>query len=172
MPRFSAVTDTILDEIPTIFGRTGYTGEDGFELFFPASQAVRVWESILDAGESQGLLPIGLAARDSLRFEAAMPLYGHELAADHTPLESQLGFAVSFEKDFIGREALLKQKMEGPDQLLVGFEMIDRAVPRHGYQVMYEGQVVGKVTSGMYSPTTDRYLGMAWVPREADCHQY
>jgi aminomethyltransferase len=164
--RFTAVTDTIFEDVPVLMGRTGYTGEDGFELFFPTEYALKVWEGILDAGEAQGVKPIGLAARDSLRFEPCMPLYGHELAPDVTPIEARLSFAVSFDKDFIGREALLEQKQEGPDHVLVGFEMVDKGVPRHGYAVAQNGNGVGQVTTGMFSPTMERYLGMARVTRE------
>jgi aminomethyltransferase len=166
VPRFTAVTDTIFEDVPTLLGRTGYTGEDGFELFFPAEHALKVWEGILGAGEAEGVKPIGLAARDSLRFEPCMPLYGHEIAADLTPVEARLTFAVSFDKDFIGRDALLKQKLEGSEYVLAGFEMIDRGVPRHGYEVLHEDLEVGEVTTGMFSPTTGRYLGMAYVPRD------
>jgi aminomethyltransferase len=166
VPRFTAATDTMLEEVPVLLGRTGYTGEDGFELFFPAEHALKVWEGILQEGEAEGVKPIGLAARDSLRFEPCMPLYGHELAADITPVEARLSFALSFDKDFIGRDALLKQKLEGPDYVLAGFEMTDKGVPRHGYAVAYDDLDVGEVTTGMFSPTTGRYLGMAYVPRE------
>ena len=166
VPRFTAISDTLFEDVPVLMGRTGYTGEDGFELFFPAEHALKVWDGILGAGESEGVKPIGLAARDSLRFEPCMPLYGQEIAADVTPIEARLGFAVSFDKDFIGRDALLKQKLEGPEYVLVGFEMLDKGVPRHGYEVIYDGLDVGEVTTGMYSPTTERYLGMAYVPRE------
>jgi aminomethyltransferase len=165
VPRFTAATDTLFDDVPTLMGRTGYTGEDGFELFFPAEHALKVWQGILKEGEPEGVKPIGLAARDSLRFEPCMPLYGHEIAADLTPVEARLTFAVSFDKDFVGRDALLKQKLEGPDYLLAGFEMIDKGVPRAEYTVVHAGVEVGDVTTGMYSPTTKRYLGMAYVPR-------
>ncbi|MFC2055193.1 glycine cleavage system aminomethyltransferase GcvT [Chloroflexota bacterium] len=166
MKRFSAVQDTIVEDVPVLLGRTGYTGEDGFELFFPAESALKVWEAILNEGQPEGVKTIGLAARDSLRFEPCMPLYGHELSAAITPIEARLSFAVNLEKDFIGRDALLKQKLEKPDRVLVGFELVERGVPREGYTVLYEGEPVGSVTSGMFSPTTGRYLGMAYVPRE------
>jgi len=166
MKRFSALQDTIVEDVPVLLGRTGYTGEDGFELFFPAESALKVWEVILKEGQTEGVKPIGLAARDSLRFEPCMPLYGHELSATITPIEARLSFAVSLDKDFIGRDALLKQKLEKPDRLLVGFELVERGVPREGYTVLYEGEPVSAVTSGMFSPTTGRYLGMAYVPRE------
>lgn len=165
-PRFTAVQDTILGEVPILLGRTGYTGEDGFELFFPAQYAVDVWDAILKESGPEGVLPIGLAARDSLRFEACMPLYGHEISDHITPVEAGLGFAISYHKDFIGRNALLKQKLEKPARVLVGFEMIERGMAREHYPVAKDGQLIGHVTSGMYAPTLDKYLGMALVPRE------
>lgn len=155
-----------IDGIETLIGRTGYTGEDGFELYFPADQAVKMWQALLETGKEDGALACGLAARDSLRFEACMPLYGHEISAQINPIEARLGWVVDFNKgDFIGREALLKAKLEGTDQLLVGFEMVDRAVPRDHYAVAIDGQIVGHVTTGMKSPTLDKFLGMAYVPK-------
>lgn len=164
--RFSAVQTRLAGKVQALLGRTGYTGEDGFEIFIPAEQALMVWEAILKAGEADGVQPIGLAARDSLRFEACMPLYGHEINADLTPIEARLGFALSLDKKFIGRDALLKEKLEGPKHVLVGFEMVDRGVAREHYDVQKDGQVVGHVTSGMFAPTLGRYLGMAYVPAE------
>ena len=166
MERFSAVQDQILEDIPILLGRTGYTGEDGFELFFPAEHALKVWEAILEEGKVEGVAPIGLAARDSLRFEPCMPLYGHELSPTITPVEARLTFAVSFNKDFIGRDALLKQKLEKSGRVLVGFELVERGLAREGYPVLLNGEEIGSVSTGMYSPTTSRYLGMAFVPRE------
>jgi len=166
MARFTALQETILGDLPMLLGRTGYTGEDGFELFFPAEHAPRVWEAILDEGSAEGVLPIGLAARDSLRFEPCMPLYGHELSAEISPVEARLMFAVSFDKEFIGRDALLKKKLEKPENILVGFEMLDKGIPRDGYTVTFEGKEIGVVTTGMFSPTLKRYLGMALVPRK------
>ena len=162
--RFTAVQDTILDDIPILLGRTGYTGEDGFELFFPVDRALDVWKSILEEGSQDGIVPVGLAARDSLRFEPCMPLYGHELSPGISPVEARLTFAISFEKEFIGRDALLKQKLEGPKKVLVGFELIDRGVAREGYSIFYDEHMVGNVTTGMFSPTTSRYLGLAYLP--------
>jgi len=164
--RFTAAQDTLFGDVPVLLGRTGYTGEDGFELFFPAEQAIRVWEGILDAGKEDGVLPIGLAARDSLRFEPCMPLYGHELSPTLSPVAARLTFALSLEKDFIGRDALLKQKLETPERVLAGFEMTERGVAREHYAVLHQGNEVGWVTSGMYSPTTEKYLGMAYLPPE------
>lgn len=164
--RFTAVQDVVFGDVPILLGRTGYTGEDGFELFFPAEQALKVWEGILKAGEGDGVKPVGLAARDSLRFEACMPLYGHEINADLTPVQAGLNFAVSYDKQFIGRDALLKHRLEKPAQVLAGFEMVERGVAREHYHITQNGREVGWVTSGMFSPTTGRYLGMAYVPRE------
>ncbi len=164
--RFTAVQTTLLGDIPVLLGRTGYTGEDGFELFLPAEKALKAWEGILKAGEAEGGKPIGLAARDSLRFEACMPLYGHEIDAQTSPVEARLGFALNLDKDFCGRDALLKQKLEGPSKVLVGFEMVERGVAREHYPVFKDGQQIGHVTSGMFAPTLDRYLGMAYVPVE------
>jgi aminomethyltransferase len=149
-----------------IAGRTGYTGEDGFELYVPTEAAVSFWNLLLDVGKDEGLLACGLAARDSLRFEACMPLYGHELSATLNPLEARLGWAISWNHDFVGRDALLKVKLEEPARLLVGFEMVDKAVPREHYDVLVNGQLAGHVTSGMKSPTLDKFLGMAYVPTE------
>ncbi len=165
--RFSATKEVIFGNVPVLLGRTGYTGEDGFELFFPAEHAVKVWEGILEAGEADGIKPIGLAARDSLRFEACMPLYGHEISANITPVEAGLGFALSLDIDFIGRDALLKQKLEKTGRVLVGLEMVEKGVAREGYPVLLDGQEVGRLTSGMFSPTTKKYLGMALVSRQA-----
>ncbi len=161
----TALETTLLDR-PVVIGRTGYTGEDGFELYVPQDAAVEIWQALLDAGQSQGLLPCGLAARDSLRFEACMPLYGHEITADISPLEARLGWTISWHKPFIGREALLKTKLEQPARLLVGFEMIDRAVPREHYPIALDGEIVGHVTTGMKSPTLDKFLGLGYVPRD------
>ncbi|MEA3334480.1 MAG: glycine cleavage system aminomethyltransferase GcvT [Chloroflexota bacterium] len=154
--------------IPTVIGATGYTGEYGYELFFPESSAVFLWRTLLEAGKADGLLPCGLAARDSLRFEPCLALYGHEIDQDIDPVGARLGWAISFDKGgFIGRDALLKLKLEGPPKKLVGFEMVDRAVPRAGYQVAVDGTVVGQVTTGMKSPTTGRFVGLAYVPAES-----
>jgi aminomethyltransferase len=160
-----ALETTIIGH-PAIVGRTGYTGEDGFEIYVPSEVAPQVWETLLESGKDAGLLPCGLAARDSLRFEACMPLYGHEIDATTNPLEARLGWAVSWEKDFVGRQALLKSKLEQPTRLLVGFEMVDRAVPREHYPLSVNGEVVGHVTTGMKSPTLDKFLGLGYLPRE------
>lgn len=158
--------ETEIGGMTVIAGRTGYTGEDGFELYVPVDGVVAFWNLLLDAGKDDGLLACGLAARDSLRFEACMPLYGHELSPHINPLEARLGWTVSWTKNFIGRDALLKVKLEKPARILVGLEMVDKAVPREHYDIAVNGQVVGHVTSGMKSPTLDKFLAMAMVPAE------
>lgn len=150
--------------VQTLIGRTGYTGEDGFELYLPAEQATTLWDALLQAGQADGLLPCGLAARDSLRFEACMPLYGHEIDAATNPLEARLGWTISWETEFVGRDALLKTKLEKPSRLLIAFEMIDRAVPREQYEIAVGGSSIGHVTTGMKSPTLDKFVGMGYVP--------
>lgn len=162
---YHRATESKVAGVPTLIGRTGYTGEDGFELFFPREKATLLWDGIMEAGAPFGLKPIGLAARDSLRFEPKLPLYGQEISATINPLEAGLGWAVSFEKgDFIGRSALLKVKLEGPARKLVGLEMVEKGVPRHGYAVALDGRTIGEVTTGMYAPTADKYLALAFVP--------
>jgi aminomethyltransferase len=156
--------ESTLNNVKTLIGRTGYTGEDGFELYFAASAAIEIWGMLLAAGKEDGLIPCGLAARDSLRFEACMPLYGHELDAQTDPLSARLGWVIQWGKEFIGREAVLKVKLEKPARLLVGFEMVEKAVAREHYPIALDGAVVGQVTSGLKSPTLDRFLGMGYVP--------
>ncbi len=151
--------------IDTLIGATGYTGEYGYELFFPAEQAVAMWESLLDAGKPEGLLACGLAARDSLRFEACLPLYGHEINADVEPVGARLAWVCDWDKGpWVGREAVLKTKLEGPKQMLVGLEMVDKGVPREHYPIAVGGQIIGHVTTGMKSPTLDTFLALAYVP--------
>jgi aminomethyltransferase len=149
-----------------LLARTGYTGEDGFELFIPIQYGKHVWDAILDAGKDAGVKPIGLGARDSLRFEAKMPLYGHEMDAQTTPLEAGLGWACDLDKMFIGRDALLKQKLEGVKKKLVGFEMLDRGIARNGHEIAKEGKVIGVVTTGMFSPTLQKNIGLGFVKPE------
>jgi glycine cleavage system T protein len=166
--RFTAV-ETAIDGVPALIGRTGYTGEDGVEIFFAAEQARQIWEVILQTGSQLGIevKPIGLAARDSLRFEPSFPLYGHEISAEITPLEANLAWACKFEADFIGRAALLKQKESGLVKKLIGFEMAEKSVPRQGYAVLNStGAEIGTVVTGLYAPTVDKYCGHAFVPPE------
>lgn len=165
MPRFSAARTTLAD-IPVLVGRTGYTGEDGVELFYGLEYAVVLWNAILEAGQAAEIEigPVGLAARDSLRFEPSFPLYGHEIDETTTPLEARLGWACSWDTDFIGRDAILAQKAAGVPRKIVGFELLDKGVPREGYAVVKDGEIVGKVVSGLYGPTIDKYAGHAYVP--------
>ena len=165
---FHTAQDGQVTGAPTLITRGGYTGEDGFELFFPADKAPQVWDAIMAEGQPQGLLPIGLAARDSLRFEPCMPLYGQEIGPEISPIEAGLGWGVSLDKaDFIGRDALLKEKLEGTEVKLVGFEMVDKGVPRHTYPVLIDGLEVGEVTTGMFAPTPKKYVGLAFVPADS-----
>ncbi|MBN1217926.1 MAG: glycine cleavage system aminomethyltransferase GcvT [Anaerolineae bacterium] len=153
----------------TLIGRTGYTGEDGVELFFPAGYARQLWAAILNTGDDAGIevKPVGLAARDSLRFEPGFALYGHEISAEITPLEAGLGWVCKFNTDFIGRETLLKQKETGVDKKLISFELIDKGVPRQDYPVLANsGEEIGLVVTGLYAPTVDKYCGNAFVCAE------
>jgi aminomethyltransferase len=166
MPYHSAA-DIPVAGVPMLVARSGYTGEDGFELYFPTEKATLIWDSIMEVGMPLGLKPIGLAARDSLRFEPKMPLYGQEIGPHLNPIQAGLGWTVAFNKgDFIGRNALLKVKLEGPASKLVGLEMVDRGLPRHGYPIIVDGQTAGEVTTGMFAPTLGRYLALAYVPAE------
>ncbi len=145
--------------------RTGYTGEDGFEVFVPPAQAERLWDALLQAGKPMGIRPCGLAARDTLRLEAAMRLCGSDMDADTTVLEAGLGWIVAWKKgEFQGAEVLRQQKAGGLKRRLVGFEMRDRAIARHGYPVMRDGRQVGVVTSGTQTPFLRKAIGMAMVP--------
>ena len=148
--------------------RTGYTGEDGFELFMSPQSAEQVWSAVLAAGGSAGIKPVGLGARDTLRLEAAMRLYGNDIDETTTVLEAGLGWVVGWDKPvFNGREALVRQKTEGVSRKLVGFEMVDRGIARHGYDVHVDGDNVGTVTSGTMTPYLKKAIGMAYVPVEA-----
>ncbi|MCL6449706.1 MAG: glycine cleavage system aminomethyltransferase GcvT [Acetobacteraceae bacterium] len=150
-----------------LVSRTGYTGEDGFEIFVEPENAPALWEALLQAGRPEGLRPVGLGARDSLRFEACMPLYGQELDADTSPLEAGLERYVAFDKpDFIGKAGLLERRQAGLKKRLVGFEMVDRGIARSHYRILKGATEVGYVTSGMYSPTLARNLGLGYVPPE------
>ncbi len=150
--------------IEAIVSRTGYTGEDGFEIYINSESAVYLWDKILEAGKTEGLVPVGLGARDTLRLEAALSLYGHEISQDISPLEAGLGKFVNLNKDdFIGKEALVKQHEEGLKRIITGFEMIDRGIPRSGYDAQVDGRSVGFVTSGSFSPSLRKNIGMALI---------
>ena len=150
--------------VACIVARTGYTGEDGFELFCDAGRASELWDAIAVAGTPAGLQPCGLGARDTLRLEAGMPLYGNELDRDTNPFEVNLGRVVKLEKgDFVGHAALEAVKERGPRRKLVGLQMVDNAIPRNGYEVLVDGRPVGRVTSGTLSPTLGTKVAMAKV---------
>ena len=151
--------------VACLVARTGYTGEDGFELFCPAAEAARLWSALMEAGEPQGLEPCGLGARDSLRLEMAYRLYGSDMDDGTTPLEAGLAWVVKLDKgDFVGRDALRRQKEQGLSRKLVGFTLVDPGIPRHGYAVLQDGKAVGTVTSGTKSPTLGLSIGLAYVP--------
>jgi aminomethyltransferase len=150
----------------TRISRTGYTGENGYELYFPNEKAEGIWNGLVEAGEAAGVRPIGLAARDTLRLEAGMPLYGHEIDAEHNPVEADLGFAISFveEKgDWIGRSAL-EEIRKHPTRKLVGFTTEGKRVPREGYELFHNDQSVGTICSGAVSPTLAKNIGTGYVP--------
>jgi aminomethyltransferase len=147
--------------------RTGYTGEDGYEVFVPPASAERVWDAILHAGKGAGVVPAGLGARDTLRLEAAMRLYGNDMDETTTVLEADLGWIVGWKKEaFIGADVLRRQKAEGTPRKLVGFEMLERAIARHGYGVYLDGESVGVVTSGTQTPYVKKAIGMAYLPSD------
>lgn len=149
------------DGVEEIISRTGYTGEDGFEIYGSHDFIRDLWDKLMASGRCK---PCGLGCRDTLRFEVGLPLYGDELAEDITPLEAGLGIFVKLDKeDFIGREALLRQKEEGLKRRIVGIELADRAIPRHGYDVIKDGEKVGEVTTGYHSISTDKSVCMAMV---------
>src|SRR3954465_14152337 len=147
--------------------RTGYTGEDGFEVFVPPSAAERVWDAILQAGRSAGVVPAGLGARDTLRLEASMRLYGNDMDETTTVVEADLGWIVGWKKtEFLGFDVLQRQKAEGAPRKLVGFEMLDRAIARQGYDIYIDDAKSGVVTSGTQTPFLKKAIGMAYVPAD------
>ncbi|WP_406454292.1 glycine cleavage system aminomethyltransferase GcvT [Streptomyces sp. NBC_01622] len=154
--------------VPALIARTGYTGEDGFELFVSPGDAEKLWEALTEAGAPAGLIPCGLSCRDTLRLEAGMPLYGHELSTSLTPFDAGLGRVVKFEKDgdFVGRtalEAAAERAAAQPPRVLVGLVAEGRRVPRAGYSVVADGRVIGEITSGAPSPTLGKPIAMAYV---------
>ncbi len=151
--------------VECIVSRTGYTGEDGFEIYGPAESAPTLWYALLGAGAPHGLVPAGLAARDTLRLEAKMALYGNDIDETTTVLEADLGWILKIEKgEFLGRDALLRQKAEGPTRMLVGFETEGRVIARHGHKAMSDGTQVGTVTSGTFAPFLKKNIGLAYLP--------
>jgi glycine cleavage system T protein len=165
LPRFKFRQNILVNGVDVLLSRTGYTGEDGFEIYCPWNHAESLWSALLDSGKNDGLLPCGLGARDTLRFEARLPLYGQELSASISPLEAGIGFAVKTGKngDFIGKAALLEQKKNGLSRKSVGLEMIDRAIPRAHYPVYDGNHKIGEITTGTQSPTLGKNLGLALI---------
>ena len=147
-----------------LLAHTGYTGEDGWELYCDPGDALSLWNGLLEAGAGAGIAPAGLGARDTLRLERALPLYGHELTRETTPLEARLGWVVRFDKgDFIGRDALVRQRAAGVTRRLVGLMTTEPGIPRQGYSIVQDGQTVGTVTSGTKSPTLGKAIGLGYV---------
>ena len=174
------LTDTNLSEIPyyhftegtvagvsdVIISNTGYTGSGGFEIYFKNQDALKLWNDLTEAGQEFGLIPCGLASRDTLRLEKGFCLYGNDIDDTTSPLEAGLGWITKFDKDFVDKETFAKQKEEGVSRKLVGFEMQERAIPRHDYLVVdAEGNEIGKVTSGTMSPMKNIGIGLAYVAK-------
>jgi aminomethyltransferase len=159
------VTRASLAGVDLWIARTGYTGEDGFELFCASDDAVTLWRALLEAGTPHGLQPVGLGARDTLRLEARLMLYGNDITEETHPFEAGLGWVVKLDAgDFIGREALQAIKEAGLQRKLVGFEMTGRGIARHGYPILADGRPVGEVASGSPGPTVGRNIGLGYVP--------
>lgn len=165
---FHLQRNVMIDGVDTMVSRTGYTGEDGFEVYASNEGIVKVWNSILEAGKEFGIKPTGLGCRDTLRFEASLPLYGHEMNEEINPLEAGFKYFVKLDKpgDFNGKEALNKQWSEGLKRKLAGFEMIGRGISREGYEIFKDGRKIGHVTTGYMSPTLKRNIGNALIESE------
>jgi len=162
LPAFGVVGSEVLGKGATV-ARTGYTGEDGFEIFVANDAADRIWEGLLERGASLGIKPIGLGARDTLRLEARFSLYGNDIDETTNPIEAGLGWTCKLDKAFIGRDAIAAIKAEGPKRRIVGL-VIDGGVARHGHEVVSAGEVVGHVTSGTFGPTVQKNIALAYVP--------
>jgi len=157
-------TELTLAGFPMMLSRTGYTGENGYELYLPPACAEAVWKTIFASGDEYGIRPAGLAARNTLRLEACYCLYGNDIDEEHTPLEARLGWIVKFGKEFIGKEALLKQKEDGISRRLSGFEMIEPGIARDGFGVLIDGKAVSRVSSGCFSPSLKKSIGLTYLP--------
>ncbi|MCM2322882.1 MAG: glycine cleavage system aminomethyltransferase GcvT [Oligoflexia bacterium] len=157
---------TVLNGIPAVLGRTGYTGEDGFEIYLPWDKGAEVWRALMEAGTPLGLKPCGLGARDTLRLEMKYPLYGHELGDDTNPLEAGAGWVTKLDKtDFVGKAAIVRAKEAGLKRKLIGLRMLDRGIPRQGYAIYTAdgAQRIGEITSGTQSPSLKQSIGIAYV---------
>ena len=162
--KYYAFLDGRVAGVPCRISRTGYTGEDGFELFCGNDGAVTLWRALLHAGKTDGIRPAGLGARDTLRLEAGMRLYGNDMDTETNPLEAGLEWTLNLDKDFVGRDAIVQAREHGLDRTLVGLKMLDRNIPRHGYGVDDDGRRIGTVTSGNVSFTLGYNIAMAYVP--------
>ncbi|WP_409229023.1 glycine cleavage system aminomethyltransferase GcvT [Gudongella sp. SC589] len=165
---FHLKRDVEIAGVNCMVSRTGYTGEDGFEVYSDNEGIVKVWNAILEAGQDEGIKPTGLGCRDTLRFEAALPLYGHEMDDEITPLEAGFKYFVKLDKesDFIGKEALNKMWSEGLERKLAGIELLDRGIAREGYEVYKDGEKIGHITTGYKSPTLGKVIGNALIKTE------
>jgi aminomethyltransferase len=165
IPYYSFKRGLFNGEENVVISNTGYTGAGGFEIYFPNASADKMWDAIFAAGAEFGIKPIGLGARDTLRLEMGFCLYGNDINDTTSPIEAGLGWITKFTKEFTNKAALLEQKEKGVSQKLVGFEMIDRGIPRHDYQIAdASGTIIGKVTSGTQSPSLNKAIGMGYVP--------
>ncbi|MBN1546034.1 MAG: glycine cleavage system aminomethyltransferase GcvT [Syntrophaceae bacterium] len=162
--KFYTAIISAVDGVPALISRSGYTGEDGFEIYTDVEQTCQVWDLLMEKGKGNGLIPVGLGARDTLRLECGMMLYGSDIDEQSTPYEAVYGWLVDLDKPFIGRDALKRQHEEGIGKKLVGFEMVDKGIARHGYRVLKEGLDIGVVTSGTFAPTLNRAIGLAYLP--------
>ena len=164
------IKPAIVEDIKLLVSRTGYTGEDGFEVLVENNLAPLLWDKILEKGQEFGIKPIGLGARDTLRLEAGLHLYGNDLDETTTPIEAGLSWSVPKDKkdDYNGKEVIMNQIQNGTDKKLIGFEMLDRNIPRHEYEVYFDGGKVGNVTSGGVAPTAGKNIGMAYVKNIPD----
>jgi aminomethyltransferase len=164
--RYYHAIGTTVAGLPSLVSRSGYTGEDGFEIYAEGDRIGILWDELLAAGAASGLKPIGLGARDTLRLEAGMMLYGHEMCESVSPFEVIYGWLADLEKDFIGRDFLERQKKKGVTRKLVGFEMVERGIARAGYKIFKYGREIGEVTSGTFAPTLNKAVGFAFVPAQ------
>lgn len=169
-PEFFTIKETKILDVPVYLARTGYTGEDGFEVIVKNENALFIFNKIMEYGENYGVKPIGLGARDTLRLEAALMLYGNDLNENTTPIEAGLKWSVPADKteDYNGKDVIMNQIQNGVEKKLIGFEMLDRAIPRHEYEIYFDGHKTGEVTSGGFAPTLEKNIGMGYVSTSDD----
>ncbi|RKX25464.1 MAG: glycine cleavage system aminomethyltransferase GcvT, partial [Candidatus Zixiibacteriota bacterium] len=164
MPYYTHVT-AVVAGVELLFSRTGYTGEDGFEIYIPTEHCATLWKAVTEAGAQHSMELIGLGARDTLRLEMKMALYGNDIDKDTTPIEAGLGWIVNLDTDFIGKDVMARQKAEKPSRRLVCFEIEGRVVPRHGHEIFDGDQKIGQVTSGTFSPSLKKPIALGYVAR-------